>query len=206
MNAFPPIRSDLTIPDLTPYQCKKMIIWQVLRIILTPSLLISLYVLIHTKNEKFAVLTLVIVLLLLDFVDGNPIIRKWGGVNFYSGAYHYTDKLLDQAQYAAALALVSSANWRWPGDPTLARAKCITLILSWAWRMIGVGQLMRTGRLDVLTWFPDVFKELLILWCIIPNAGIVEVCIVIVGKMVFEWLKAKGTIDILKLDIFKPNR
>lgn len=194
------MRPDLRIPDLTPDQYEKMITWQVLRVVLTPSLLISLYVLTHSESEQLAILTLVIVLILLDFVDANPILRTWGGVDVYRGAYHYADKLMDQAQYAAALALVSSASWRWPGDPTSAHAKYIVLILSWTWRMIGVGQLMRTGELDILTWFPDVFKELLVLWCILPNAGIVEVCAVIVGKMVFEWLKAKG-----KLDVLKPN-
>lgn len=68
--------------------------------------------------------------------------------------------------------------------------------MAWAWRMVGVAQLMRTGELKVLTWFPDVFKELLVLWCILPNASVAVMACVVLAKMVFENLKAKGKLDV----------
>lgn len=195
-NIFPPVGSDLTFRDLTQDQFEHLMPWQALRILLTPSLIISLLVLSRSGNAKMALLTLVVVLTLLDFVDANPLIRLKGHVDTERGSYQYADKMIDQAQYAAALVVIASTGWRWPGDQTHAQTKTMLLVVAWAWRMVGVAQLMRSGELKVLTWFPDVFKELLVLWCILPNANVVVMACVVLAKMVFENLKAKGKLDV----------
>lgn len=202
-NVFQPIGPDLTLTDFTERQFEKLMPWQALRILLTPCLILAISVLSHGGSEKMAVFVLALILLVLDLLDANPLVRMKAGVDIEYGSYHYADKLLDQAQYAAALVIITSAGWRWPGDPALSQGKTALLLVSWTWRMLGIAQLMRTGELKVLTWFPDIFKEMLVLWCILPNAHpLVVVCLVIM-KMVFEYLKASDKLDIVK--VLKKN-
>lgn len=203
-NVYPPVKSDLVFKDLTQHQFEKLMPWQALRILLTPSLCISLLMLSRGSSERTATLVLAVLLVVLDIVDANPLIRLKGGVETESGSYQYADKMIDQAQYAAALVIIVSAGWRWPGDPANAQGKTALLLIAWTWRMLGVAQLMRTGELKTLTWFPDVFKELLVLWCILPDANPAIVTLVVGAKMVFEHLKADDKLDTLKL--FKKSQ
>ncbi len=203
-NVFPPVESDLVFKDLTQHQFEKLMPWQALRILLTPCLCISLLMLSRGSSEKTATFVLAVLLVILDIVDANPLIRLKGGVETESGSYQYADKMIDQAQYAAALVIIVSAGWRWPGDPANAQGKTALLLIAWTWRMLGVAQLMRTGELKTLTWFPDIFKELLVLWCILPDANPAIVTLVVGAKMVFEHLKADNKLDLLKL--FKKSQ
>jgi hypothetical protein len=155
-------------------------------------------VLSHGGSEKMATLVLAILLLLLDFVDANPLIRLKGGVDTEKGSYQYVDKLIDQLQYVAALTVITSVGWRWPGNPVSSQGKTMLLVVAWAWRMLGVVKLMRTGDLKTLTWFPDIFKELLVLWCVLPDAHPLIVVCLVLAKMVFEYLKASNRLDFIK--------
>jgi hypothetical protein len=39
---------------------------------------------------------------------------------------------------------------------------------------------------------PDLFKELIVLWACFPNSGLAAITLVIIGKILFEWLKGSS--------------
>lgn len=99
-----------------------------------------------------------------------------------SEQYQFADKVVDQVQYAAALTLLWTYCGFW--SPVIATA----YLLRW----IGVALFAHDGSVGAkakrwLALFPDVTKELLLLFAVMgPCASPLMITLTIVAKVVFE--------------------
>lgn len=131
-------------------------------------------------------------LLILDHVD-SPLFaaqnidnlkeNKRGPTLECRESYQFADKMVDQVQYAVALALLWAYCGFW--SPVIV----IAYLLRW----IGVTLFAHDGSVGYkakrwLALFPDVTKELLLLVAVLGPAGATPtlIALVIVGKYLFE--------------------
>lgn len=169
--------------------------FQMLRLAATP-LLLAVPALVGQGRAGLALTATV--LLLLDLVDcGLARVAAHAGVLARTGRracsdsswYQCGDKVIDQVQYAAALCLV----WSWPA-PALSPHRRMLLLAAWLWRSVGVALFVRSGAAKASLWlsvFPDLFKELLVLWAVFPSAGAAAISAVVVAKVAFEVVKGR---------------
>lgn len=157
--------------------------YQIARVAATP-LLLAAPALGGGGDRRASLAWLALLLTLLDGIDCNTLTMssRTFARCYTSHWYQAGDKLLDQAQYAAALHLA----WAWPA---LGSGGVALLLAAWLWRSLGVATFLRSRAILWLAVCPDVFKELLVLWWILPGAGWSVVALLVAAKVAFEVLK-----------------
>jgi hypothetical protein len=134
-------------------------------------------------HERESLLFLATLLIVLDLMDCTKQLNTiYSLCNTYW--YQFGDKIIDQVQYMVALYVLWSA-------PIIEVHHKTILFVAWIWRMVGVYLFISTKNKIWLTICPDLFKELLVLWYFIPNAGVIETTILIILKIAFEIQKSK---------------
>lgn len=162
--------------------------FQQLRLLLTPCIFLSKYIGCNGNNGDMSLIILAVLLLLLDIIDCKVVqIIKHIDKKLCSRSNYYQmgDKFIDQIQYGAAIIMV----WTWP---ILNDQQKLILLASWIWRSVGVVIFMKTKNLRVLTVFPDMIKEFLVLWFFIPQSNWIVIVLLIGLKMIFEYAKSKN--------------
>jgi hypothetical protein len=163
---------------------RKFVPFQLARLALT---LLLFFVAPTNGTGPRGMIVMVLLIMSFDFLDilaFGASERRLTDPDFYANAgrsdyYQLTDKLIDQVQYVVALAIM----WNWPQLQPPRRA---ILIIALCWRWIGLWVLRSNPHSNWLLMFPDVFKELLVLWAIVPSRNPLLLCGVLVGKVLFE--------------------
>lgn len=157
--------------------------YQVMRIVSTMLLFLVPYV---AGTNRAGLVCVAILLTELDLVDCPWAFTSRAVKCTNSSWYQCVDKLIDQVQYMVALALI----WNWP---LITYQRRIILVIALSWRWIGVLLFVRSKGTEprFLILFPDLFKELIVLWGCFPRSGWRSITFVIVGKVIFEWIKCK---------------
>jgi hypothetical protein len=162
----------------------KFIPFQLARLVLTFLLLV---IPLTAGVGRLAMVEMAVMLIALDFFD----IISFGAAearlfdpNFYANAgrsdwYQFSDKLIDQVQNTVALAIM----WNWPLLQPRGRKILLAAIM---WRWVGVWAVRSDVTSLRLLMFPDVFKELLVLFAFVPNPTMLTITLVILIKVMFE--------------------
>ena len=178
-NVFPFERKCEDIPP-----DRKFIPFQVARLMLT---VLLFFVPVTNGVGRRGMIMMVLLIMSFDFFDilaFGASERRLLDPDFYANAgrsdwYQLTDKLMDQIQYVVALVIM----WNWlPLQPP--RRTILVVALMWRWIGLWVVRSNPTSRW--LLMFPDVFKELIVLWAIMPTQNLLLLCAVLVGKVLFE--------------------
>ena len=137
-------------------------------------------------TDRMGLVCVAILLTELDLIDCPWAFTSRAIKCTSSSWYQCVDKLIDQMQYMVALALI----WNWP---LITAQRRLILIIALSWRWVGVLSFVLSKGTEpkFLVLFPDLFKELLVLWGCFPKSGGLAIALVIVGKVIFEGIKCE---------------
>lgn len=130
--------------------------------------------------------------IILDLIDCDmtKIVYKF---SCNTHKYQKYDKIVDSITYLIII-IIFSHNL-----PPIYRN---ILIFAWFWRMIGVVSFYYHENYDYMVQFPDLFKELLLLYYLdslnIVSVDIYGISVVVILKTIYEYLHHKTKIHINK--------
>jgi len=121
-------------------------------------------------DPNISLLLFIAALIVLDSLDGG----RYRGKGFN---YQKNDKIVDIMSYIIFLIFLKNRF----DNKTMT-----ILILSLIWRSIGVIKFYETNDNKYLHYHMDIFKEIVLLYALIPNYNLLGIIAVIIGKGLFE--------------------
>ena len=121
-------------------------------------------------DPKLSLLLFIGALIILDSLDGG----RYRGKGF---EYQKNDKIVDILSYIIFLIFLKNR---------FDKKTMTILIISLIWRYIGVIRFYETNNNKYLHYHMDIFKEIVLLYTLIPNYNLLGIVSIIIGKSLFE--------------------